>query len=976
MAEENNHSGNIPEEEKIHDILPVSGMYQNWFLDYASYVILERAVPAIEDGLKPVQRRILHAMKEVDDGRFNKVANIIGNTMQYHPHGDASISDAIVNLGQKDLLIDTQGNWGDIRTGDSAAAARYIEARLSKFALEVVFNPQTTEWQLSYDGRKKEPVTLPVKFPLLLAQGVDGIAVGLSTKILPHNFNELINASIDILKGRKTNIFPDFPTGGMADFSEYNEGQRGGRIRVRAKVEELDKKTLVIKDIPYGTTTTGLIESIIRANDKGKIKIKKVVDNTAQDVEILVYLAPGQSPHITVDALYAFTDCEVSISPNACVIVNEKPHFLGVNEILKINTEKTVRLLKRELEIRKEELLEKILFSSLEKIFIENRIYRNIEECETWESVIETIDKGLDPFKDQFYREITTEDIVKLTEIKIKRISRFDSYKADELLQKLEEELAGVEFNLGNLIDYAIQYFRRLMEKYGKNKERRTEIKNFDTITATMVAANNQKLYVNRNDGFIGYGLKKDEYVSECSDLDDIIVFRRDGKFLVSKIAEKVFVGKDVLHVAVFNRSDERMVYNMVYLDGKSGKSMIKRFQVFGITRDKEYDLTKGNKGSKTLYLTANPNGEAETITINLTSGCKARKKSFEFDFSRLDIKGRNSQGNILTKYPVRKISLKSEGVSTLGGLDIWYDATIGKLNRDERGKYLGNFMPDDLILTLNKDGSYMITNFDLTNRYIPEEVIEIEKFEAGIIISAIYYHAVNKSHYVKRFNVETTTLGKKFIFIPEDRGSRLEIATLKEGAKIRVKYDAKRKDARKEDIFIIDDLIDIKGWRAAGNKVSSHKIKQVELLNGNDNTPTVEETANIDPMNKKEMPSNDNNQHKSTKQKNRNFSGTGKRDQNKAGLAGNKDFSSGIGNTDAEKLSEKNTGNDNIPEDKNQIKEKSREGNRKDEINESGSEIENSNPESGEVFDAGSIIDFEVKKPAAGKKQLGLFND
>ncbi|MEQ8530440.1 MAG: DNA gyrase/topoisomerase IV subunit A, partial [Imperialibacter sp.] len=587
MEEENlnSHEG----EDQIHDVVAVSGMYESWFLDYASYVILERAVPAIEDGFKPVQRRILHAMKEMDDGRFNKVANIIGSTMQYHPHGDASIGDAIVNIGQKDLLIETQGNWGDIRTGDRAAAPRYIEARLSKFALEVVFNPQTTNWQLSYDGRKREPVTLPVKFPLLLAQGVEGIAVGLSTKLLPHNFRELIEASIAVLKGKKNNIMPDFPTGGLADFSDYNEGKRGGKVRVRAKIEELDKKTLIIKDIPFGTTTTNLMDSIVKANDKGKIKVKKVVDNTAKDVEIEVHLAPGVSPDITIDALYAFTDCEVSISPNACVIVEDKPVFMSVNDILKVCTNQTVNLLKRELEIRRAELMEKMLFSSLEKIFIENRIYRDIEECETWEAVLDTIDKGLDPFKSQFYREIVQDDILKLTEIKIKRISKFDSFKADELMKKLQEELEEVNYNLENLVEYAIKYYQSLLDKYGKGRERLTEIAQFDTIAATVVAANNQKLYVNRADGFIGYGLKKDEYICECSDLDDIIAFRRDGKFSVVKIQDKVFVGKDILYAGVFKKNDERMVYNAVYVDGKSGRSMIKRFQVLGVTRDKEY---------------------------------------------------------------------------------------------------------------------------------------------------------------------------------------------------------------------------------------------------------------------------------------------------------------------------------------------------------------------------------------------------
>jgi len=832
MSEENLENNNEQEGE-IREVIPVSGMYQNWFLDYASYVILERAVPAIEDGFKPVQRRILHSMKEMDDGRFNKVANIIGQTMQYHPHGDASIGDAIVNLGQKDLLIETQGNWGDIRTGDGAAAPRYIEARLSKFALEVVFNPQTTRWQLSYDGRKKEPITLPVKFPLLLAQGVEGIAVGLSTKILPHNFIELIQASIKILQGKKPKIYPDFPTGGMADFSEYNEGLRGGKVKVRAKIEELDKKTLIIKDIPFGTTTTNLIDSIIKANDKGKIKIKKVVDNTAEFVEILVELAPGQSPNITIDALYAFTDCEVSISPNACVIIDEKPRFISVNDILKINTDQTVDLLRQELEIRKAELLEKILFSSLEKIFIENRIYRDIEECETWEAVIETIDKGLEPFKPQFYREITRDDIIRLTEIKIKRISKFDSFKADELMRKLEEELAEVEHHLANLVEFAIAYYQNLLDKYGKGRERMTEIKSFENIAATVVAANNAKLYVNRADGFIGYGLKKDEFICECSDIDDIIVFRKDGQFQVVRISDKVFVGKDIIWAGVFNKNDERMVYNMIYLDGKSGRSMVKRFQVLGITRDKEYDLTKGERGSKVLYFTANPNGEAELVTIFLTSGAKARIKVFDFSFADIEIKGRNAGGNIVTRYPVRKIQLKMEGKSTLGGLDIWYDDSVGRLNRDDRGELLGNFQADDKILVIYNNGEYELTSFDLTNRYEPEKIHLIEKFQSEKPIAAVHYDPVSGAHYIKRFQIETSTLDKRFCFISEEKGAKLLLATTEESAQIEVHYTVKGSRERKISTYDIDMLIDVKGWKATGNKLSPHSVKKVVLLGG-----------------------------------------------------------------------------------------------------------------------------------------------
>ncbi|WP_258097531.1 DNA gyrase/topoisomerase IV subunit A [Marinoscillum pacificum] len=821
MSEENNIK-----QDELHGSTPVSGMYENWFLDYASYVILERAVPAIQDGFKPVQRRILHAMKEMDDGRFNKVANIIGSTMQYHPHGDASIGDAIVNLGQKDLLIDTQGNWGDVRTGDSAAASRYIEARLSKFALDVVYNPQTTDWQLSYDGRKKEPVTFPVKFPLLLAQGVEGIAVGLSTKMLPHNFCELIEAAINVLKGKKVTLYPDFLTGGKIDISDYNDGRRGGKVRVRAKIEEFDTKTLVIKDIPYGTTTTSVIDSIIKANDKGKIKIKKVIDNTAKDIEIQVQLAPNTSPDITIDALYAFTDCEVSISPNACVIIDDKPHFLGVSDILKTSVEQTVDLLRQELEIRKAELMEKLLFSSLEKIFIENRIYRDIEECETWEDVLITIDKGLDPYKPDFYREITQDDIIRLTEIKIKRISKFDSFKADELMRKLTEELEETEHHLAHLTDYAIAYYQRLLDKYGTGKERKTEIANFETITATVVAANNAKLYVNREDGFIGYGLKKDEFVSDCSDIDDVIIFRKDGVCQVTRIQDKVFVGKGIIHVAVFKKGDERMVYNLAYVDAKSGRSMVKRFQVLSVTRDREYDLTKGAKGSKILYFTANPNGEAEVITVYLTASSSARKKVFDFDFAELEIKGRGAGGNILTKYPVRKVQFKSAGVSTLGGVKIWYDEVVGRLNRDDRGTYLGNFNPEDQIIVFYKDGSYELTSFELTNRYEPNQLLGLSKFNPELPVNAIHYDGDNKVFYVKRFLVETTTSNKRFGFISEAKGSKLLYAANSKGTKVEVVYkDGRSKEKEELDL---QEVIDVKGWKAIGNKCPIQNIQEV----------------------------------------------------------------------------------------------------------------------------------------------------
>ncbi len=823
-------------DQEIDKQLPIyddnlDGMYENWFLEYASYVILERAVPAIEDGLKPVQRRILHAMKDMEDGRYNKVANIIGQTMQYHPHGDASIGDAMVGMGQKDLLIDTQGNWGDVNTGDSAAASRYIEARLSKFALDVVFNPQTTEWQLSYDGRKKEPVTFPVKFPLLLAQGVEGIAVGLSTKILPHNFCELIQSCIDTLRGKNIQLYPDFATGGMIDVSDYNGGERGGKVRVRTIIEELDKKSLVIRDVPYGVTTNNLIESIIKAADKGKIKIKKVVDNTAKDVEIVVYLAPNQSPDITKDALYKFTDCEVSISPNACIIVQDKPNFVNVHELLRYSADQTVVLLTHELEIKKHELLEKLLFASLEKIFIENRIYRDIEEAETWPEVLSRIDQGLSPFKKDFYREITEEDIVRLTEIKIKRISKFDSFKADELLKKLEEELKQTAYDLEHITEFAIKYFKELLQKYGKGKERKTHIKTFDNINASIVAANNEKLYVNRKDGFIGSGLKKDEFVMECSDIDDIIVFRADGKCIVTRLADKVFVGKEILHVDVFRKNDERKVYNMVYLDGGTGRAMVKRFQMLAITRDKEYDLTKGTAGSKTLYFTANPNAEAEVITVYISGRSSAKVKEFTFDFATIDIKGRTSQGNILTKYPVRKIVKTAEGESTLGGLDIWYDAITGVLNTDERGKFLGTFEGDDKLLIIHKEGSYELRNYDLLNKFAPDTTLVLEKFTPQRPLSAVYYDGNSKQFYAKCFLVETSSMDKKFSFITDARSSKLYLATTQPHPQIELTFIREGSKKQEKEIYDLDVLVEVKGWKALGNRFSKHKIKDVQLI-------------------------------------------------------------------------------------------------------------------------------------------------
>ena len=840
------HDGN---DEVIHNITPLSGMYENWFLDYASYVILERAVPAIEDGLKPVQRRILHSMKEKDDGRYNKVANIIGHTMQYHPHGDAAIGDAMVNLGQKELLIDTQGNWGDIRTGDSAAAARYIESRLSKLALDVGFNPQTTNWQASYDGRNKEPITLPVKFPLLLAQGVEGIAVGLATKIMPHNFCELCEASIKHLQGKRFKLYPDFPTGGMVDVEHYNDGLKGGKIRVRAKIEKVDQKTLIIRDIPFSTTTTNLIDSIIKANDQGKIKIKKVVDNTAKDVEILIDLAPGVSPDVMIDALYAFTDCESSISPNSCVIVGDKPEFLPVTEILKRNTEFTVDLLKRELEIRKGELMEKILFSSLEKIFIQEEMYINFKEYDNKPDLFKYLDARFEPFKPQFYREVGDEDFDKLTQIPMIRITRFDSAKADEKMRGLEEELAEVNHHLANLIDYAIAHFERLLDKYGKGKERKTEIKTFDTIQAQEVVVNNAKLYVNRVEGFVGTGLKKDEFVCECSDIDDIISFRRDGKMIVSRISDKVFVGKDILWTGVWKKGDERMVYNLIYVDGKSGRSMVKRFQVTGITRDKEYDLTKGDKKSKVHYLTANPNGEAEVVTIYLTSGCNAKKKVFDFDFSDVEIKGRAAGGNILTKYPVRKIDLKTKGISTLSGIKIWYDPSVGRLNSDSRGQFVGEFNGDDNVLVVFKDGSYELTSYELSNRYDDNKLEIITKYHPEKVISCVYLDGASKNYYVKRFKIETTTVGKNFVFISEEPGSKMMVVSVDKNPRIELTHRKDSKSEKKVSELSFIALIEVKGWKAMGNRLTSDQVIKIKLIESVDEPEPDEDELDEDEL-------------------------------------------------------------------------------------------------------------------------------
>lgn len=802
---------------ELQETVYLSGMYESWFLDYASYVILERAVPAIDDGLKPVQRRLLHSMKELDDGRYNKVANIVGNTMKYHPHGDASIGDALVQMGQKDLVVDAQGNWGNILTGDSAAAARYIEARLSKFALEVIFNPKTTIWKSSYDGRNKEPVNLPVKFPLLLSQGAEGIAVGLASKILPHNFNELIDACIDKLNGIETLVYPDFLTGGLIDVSRYNDGLRGGRVRVRAKMSQLDKKTLVINEIPYGTTTGSLIDSILAANEKGKIKIRKIDDNTAATVEILVHLVPGVSPDMTMDALYKFTDCEVSVAPNSCVIDNGRPYFLSVSEILQRSAENIRILLQKELEIRKAELLENWHFSSLEKLFIEKKIYRKIEECETWEAVLEAIDKGLAPYKKKFYREITSDDIVRLTEIKIKRISKFDSFKADELIKKIEDEIKFVGNHLENLTSYAIDYLKGIKDHYGKGRERKTEICSFDNIEATAVAAANQKLYVNRLEGFVGTSLRKDEYVCECSDIDDIIVFRENGTYHVVKVADKVFVGENIIHVAVFKKNDERTIYNMVYQDGKRGNIMVKRFAVTGVTRDKEYHATKGNPDSKVFYFTANPNGEAEIINIVLKPKPKLRKLNVEFDFSTIAIKNRNSIGNILSRNPVRKILKKEEGVSTLKARGIWYDDSVKRLNAEGRGLYLGTFEGDDRLLCIYSSGYYKLTNFDLANHFA-QDLLIIEKFRPGRIITAVYIESETGLHYAKRFEVEITD--KMIEFIVEDEGNRLVHVWTAAFPYVDFSWSKKKSGEKVEVHQQLNDFIGVKSYKAKGKRL------------------------------------------------------------------------------------------------------------------------------------------------------------
>ncbi|CAA0150903.1 DNA topoisomerase IV subunit A [Tenacibaculum maritimum] len=830
MSEEINEQEEHDEEmnhqsDSVETITKVTGMYKEWFLDYASYVILERAVPSIEDGFKPVQRRIMHSMKDLDDGRYNKVANIVGHTMQYHPHGDASIADAMVQMGQKDLLIDMQGNWGNILTGDRAAASRYIEARLSKFALEVVFNPKTTEWKMSYDGRKKEPVDLPVKFPLLLAQGAEGIAVGLSTKILPHNFNELIEASIKYLKGRSFTIFPDFQTGGIADFTNYNDGKRGGKVRVRAKISQIDKKTLAITEIPFATTTSSLIDSILKANEKGKIRIKRIEDNTAANVEILVHLPPNVSPDKTIDALYAFTSCENSISPLCCIIEDNKPLFIGVTEMLKHSTDNTVELLKKELEIQLYELEEQWHFASLERIFIENRIYRDIEEEETWEGVIQAIDKGLAPHITHLKREVTEEDITRLTEIRIKKISKFDIDKAKQHIESLEEKIAEVKHHLEHLIEFAIDYFKNLKSTYGKGRERKTEIRIFDDIVATKVVMRNTKLYVNKEEGFIGTSLKKDTYVTDCADIDDVIIFKSNGTMLVTKVASKTFVGKGIIHIAIFKKKDKRTVYNMIYKDGKNGPSYMKRFNVTSITRDKEYDLTNGNKGSAILYFTANPNGEAEVVSINLRAVGSIKKLKWDIDFADLAIKGRGVRGNLVTKYAVKKIEFKSEGVSTLKPRKIWFDEAVQRLNVDGRGTLLGEFRAEDKLLIATQSGKIKAVKPDLAMHF-EQDMIVLEKWEPNKPISAIYFDGDKARYYIKRFLVEITE--KEETFISDHEKSQLEIIATDYRPMVEVVFS--KRSLEKMNVNI-EEFIAVKGIKALGNQLTKEKIRQVNIL-------------------------------------------------------------------------------------------------------------------------------------------------
>lgn len=839
MSEENNipneNLGQVPQEERQEEkfeLKYLGEMYKDWFLEYASYVILERAVPYVNDGLKPVQRRILHAMKEMDDGRFNKVANIIGQTMQYHPHGDASIGDALVQLGQKDLLVETQGNWGNILTGDGAAAPRYIEARLSKFALEVVFNPKTTIWQLAYDGRKREPVTLPVKFPLLLAQGVEGIAVGLSSKILPHNFNELIDAAILHLQGKPFEIFPDFPTGGTIDVSKYNDGMRGGNVRVRAKIDKLDNKTLVVSEIPYGRTTTSVIESIIKANDKGKIKIKKIDDNTAENVEILIQLAPGISSDKTIDALYAFTDCEISISPNTCIIENDKPHFIGVSDVLRKNAEQTVELLKLELEIRKGELENAWHFASLEKIFIEERIYKDkgFEDSKDMDAAIDHIDKRLEPWKPKLRKEVSRDDILKLMEIKMARILKFNKDKANDQILAIEDEIAEIISNIENIIPYTIAYYQRIKSKFGKGRERKTEIRNFENIVATKVVVANEKLYVDYEEGFMGTSLKKNEYVCDCSDIDDIIVFRKDGTYFVTKVSEKAFIGKNILHLAVFKKDDKRTIYNLVYRDGRAGDTYMKRFAVYGVTRDKEYDMTQGNAGTKIMYFSVNPNGESEVLRVTLKPKPRLKKLVFEVDMGELAVKGRQSIGNVVTKNDVHKITLKEKGASTLGGRKIYYDPDVNRLNADKRGTYLGEFQGEDKILVITKSGEFELYNFDLSNHF-KDDLLIIEKFNPKRTLSVVYWDEEQQFYYVKRFQIEEDTpMGKNFNFIGEAPGNKLVSITWVHYPRLELEFGGKNSE-RENEIIEVAEFIGVKSFKAKGKRLSTFQVKDVREL-------------------------------------------------------------------------------------------------------------------------------------------------
>lgn len=839
--EEENQNLNIENTEISEDsLIRVSGMYKDWFLDYASYVILERAVPSIEDGFKPVQRRILHSMKDLDDGRFNKVANIVGHTMQYHPHGDASISDAMVQIGQKDLLIETQGNWGNILTGDRAAASRYIEARLSKFANEVSFSPKITKWQLSYDGRRKEPVNLPVKFPLLLAQGGEGIAVGLSTKILPHNFVELIDASIKCLKNKKIVLYPDFPTSGIMDVTNYNDGLRGGRVKVRAKIAQVNKNTLVITQIPFSTTTSTLIDSILKANEKGKIKIKRIEDNTANEVEILVHLPNGVSPDKSIDGLYAFTSCETSISPLGCVIENNKPLFIGVSEILKKSTEKTKELLRLELEYKKSDYENQWHYASLERIFIENRVYRLIENEDTWEGVIKTIDNGLKPFIKDLKRPVVEEDIIRLTEIKIKRISKFDIEKAILKIKTIEEELEKIKFNLNNLTDFAIDYFKRLKEVYGKSRKRKTEIRVFDDVDAKKVVVKNSKLYVNREEGFIGTSIRRDEFVQDCSDIDDIIVFTEDGKMIVTKIDKKKFVAKNIIHLAVFKRKDKRTVYNLIYRDGKKGTSYIKRFFVTGITRDKVYDLTRGTKDSKILYFTSNPNGEAETVNVILRQTGSIKKLKWELDFADLVIKGRGSKGNIVSKYTINKIEFKEHGLSTLKPRKIWFDETVQRLNVDSRGELLGEFKSDDKLLIILQNGILKTIKPDV-NMHFPDNMVSLEKWIPEKPISAVYFNGIKERYFVKRFLAGQQNNEQKFI--PDGSKIQLEMISTDWKPVIELSFSKTAKASRENEIKNIEDLISVKGIKAIGNQLSSFKIKNIDQLDPIEYSPPEKQT-------------------------------------------------------------------------------------------------------------------------------------